>query len=111
MSKSIITKYDKNCILCGRPTNVIHHMIEGTGKRKLSDKYGLVCPLCPPHHNMGNKSVHTQTEMNVMSHIIAQLAFEKRWIAEHRSLPFESVEDIEDEAREAFRQTFDKSYL
>lgn len=108
MSKSIITKYENYCIICGKPTNHTHHCIEGTANRAMSEKYGLTIPLCPEHHNMGNKSVHHQTEMNVMSHIIGQLAYERRYCAEKRGLPFEPLEE---EARQSFRERFGKSYL
>ncbi len=106
--ESIITKYTKNCIICGRPTNHMHHCIEGTANRQMSENFGLKIPLCPDHHNLGNNSVHLQTEMNVMSHIIGQLAYERRFCAEKRGLPFEPLEE---EARQSFREKFGKSYL
>ena len=59
MKKSIITKDMKRCYVCGTPFNIhIHHCIYGTGKRKLSDKYGLIIPLCARHHNLSNEGVH-----------------------------------------------------
>ena len=109
--KSIITKYDGYCIICGRPTNVTHHLIEGTANRRVSDKYGIVCPLCETHHNMSKNSVHLNPAMQSMGHIIGQLAYEKRYIAEKLALPFEEIEALEDEARESFRKVFGKSYL
>jgi len=111
MSKSILTKYDKNCIICGKPTSTEHHFIEGTANRKLSEKFGLKAPVCDDHHNMTNNSVHLNPAMQAMGHIIGQLAYEKRYIAEKHGLPFESVDDIEAEARESFRKIFGKSYL
>lgn len=43
--------------MCGRYGTEIHHVIYGTGNRKLSDKYGLVVGLCYNHHR-GNQGVH-----------------------------------------------------
>ena len=109
--KSIITKYDGFCIICGCPTTTTHHLIEGVANRKISDKFGLICPLCDNHHNLTNNSVHLNPAMQAMGHIIGQLAYEKRYIAEKHGLPFETIEEIEDEARESFRKVFGKSYL
>lgn len=36
----------------------LHHVYEGTGRRKLSDKYGLTVWLCAKHHNMSDEGVH-----------------------------------------------------
>lgn len=59
MKKSIITNDMEHCLVCGTDFNIhIHHCIYGNGKRKLSDKYGLVVPLCAKHHNMSDEAVH-----------------------------------------------------
>ena len=58
MSKSIISN-EKFCLICGTPYNLHkHHIFEGTGRRKLSEKYGCWCYLCARHHNMSNEGVH-----------------------------------------------------
>lgn len=101
MSKSCVTEYELNCVICGRPTTTTHHLIEGNGKRPLSDKYGLLVPLCDAHHNMSNNSVHLNPAMQAMGHIIGQLAFEKDFYRK----------GAEDPAREEFRRIFGKSYL
>ena len=108
--KSIIVdeKYMGYCLICGKPTTTKHHGIEGTANRKVSDATGLVIPLCDEHHNMSNMSVHHNKEMREMCHIIAQLAYEKRYCAEQSAIPFW---DIEEEARENFRKAIGKSYL
>ena len=60
-------------------------------------------PLSYEHHE-GNMSVHRNKEMSVLMHIIGQLAWEKHYIVEH--------EDVsEDDARDAFRKRYGKSYL
>ena len=101
MDKVCVTKYMKYCLICGKPNPEIHHCIEGTASRPLCDQDGLVIPLCSEHHT-GNQSVHMNHEMNVMSHIIGQLAWEKHAVAGGIS---------EDDAREAFRRRYGKSYL
>ena len=108
--KSIIVddKYMGYCMICGKPTNVTHHCIEGTANRKMSDVCGLLVPLCPEHHNATDHSVHFNDEMRTMCHIIAQLAYEKHFIAEKSQIPFWNIEQ---EARESFRNIFGKSYL
>ena len=33
---------DKYCIICGTPTNTVHHLVFGRGKRNLADVIQLV---------------------------------------------------------------------
>ena len=49
--KSIIQN-TKECIICGSWNVEDHHIFFGTGKRKLSEKYGLKVWLCPTHHRL-----------------------------------------------------------
>lgn len=49
----------KECYICKWKRNLeLHHCIYGTGKRALSDKYGLVIWLCQDHHRLGKFAVH-----------------------------------------------------
>lgn len=104
----MITNYESICVICGRPAEAIHHLIEGNGRRELSDKYKLTAPLCANCHNISKDSVHLNPKMKAMSNIIGQLEFERRWLIEKYQLPFE---DLSDDAREEFRKIFGKSYL
>ena len=64
MSKSLISD-EKFCLICGTPLNIHkHHIFEGTGRRKLSEKYGCWCYLCARHHNMSNEGVHFNKELD-----------------------------------------------
>ena len=108
MKKSIITKYMDYCIISGRPDPEIHHCIEGIANRKLADDDGLVIPLLPEYHNSSKNSVHQNHALNVFSHIIGQLAWEKEYYKK-RVLPDNSAEL--DPAREEFRQRYGRSYL
>jgi len=102
-NKSVITDCEGMCLICNSTQNIhIHHCIEGTAGRRKSEDYGLTIPLCAKHHNMSNNSVHLNSEMNVMSHIIGQLAFE-------REMSFRGY--AKDECRARFRTEFGKSYI
>lgn len=48
--KSIIVDCMDNCFVCSSPYVEVHHIMYGTANRKLSDKYGLIVPLCQEHH-------------------------------------------------------------
>lgn len=55
--KSIIKGDTEFCFLCYKRGiinrgNEVHHMIFGTGKRKLADEDGLTVHLCSLHHKM-----------------------------------------------------------
>lgn len=53
------------CFVCQRPTNVQHHIFEGTARRSISERYGLKIFLCPPHHNMSDAGVHFNKELDL----------------------------------------------
>ena len=76
MSKSLISD-EKFCLICGTPLNVHkHHIFEGTGRRKLSEKYGCWCYLCARHHNMSNEGVHFKKELDLKLKQQCQKAWE-----------------------------------
>lgn len=60
-----------------------HHVIYGSGRRKLSEKYGLKVYLCPAHHRHSPESIHNNTkgmtEHNRMLKEKAQEAFEEHF--------------------------------
>lgn len=104
----MITKYENLCVICNRPATATHHLIEGNGRRELSEKYDLKCPLCADCHNMSKNSVHLNEKMKAMSNIIGQLEFERQWLINKYQLPFE---DLGEDARAEFLKVFGKSYL
>lgn len=56
--KSII-QTQKRCYLTGREDNLHeHHVFYGTGKRKLSERYGLKIWLSGEFHNLSDYGVH-----------------------------------------------------
>ena len=102
--KGIVTKYNDNCIFCGRPTEAKHHLVYGKGNRTLSDRDGLMIPCCNDCHNMADipERIHGNPMAEAMSKIIGQLAYEKHMVANGAT---------EDEARKAFRDRYGISYL
>ena len=71
-----------------------HHIFEGTGRRKSSDKYGLTVKLCPMHHNASEQGVHFNRENDMILKQMGQMYYE---------------ENIG--SREDFIRDFIKSYL
>lgn len=105
MSDSIITKYTQYCLLCGTPASETHHCLKGVGKRHLAESDGLKIPICRKCHD----EIHRHSNaLNVAVEIIGQLAWERQWIIYQTQLPFD---DLSEEARDAFRQRYGKSFL
>jgi hypothetical protein len=78
MGKSIITEDLEHCLLCGSTNNIeMHHVFFGTADRKISDKYGLVVPLCAFHHR-GNFGVHGDRTLDLMLKEMCQTIFETK---------------------------------
>ena len=107
----MITKYNDFCLICGSPRTDMHHCFKGTKQRHLADADGMIIPLCQEHHT-GNMSVHQKKELNVLCEIIGQLAWEREYLIEQMILPFDdSHDEISDNARNAFRSRYGRSYL
>ena len=100
----IITKYNEYCMLCGKPTITQHHFLYGRGIRPLAEEDGIKGPVCDDCHNMGEipERIHGNVAAEKLSKMVGQLAWEKHVVAEGMT---------EDEAREAFRKRYGRSYL
>lgn len=74
---SLLTTDLRNCYICGKPYAEVHHIMFGTGYRPLSEKYGLIVPLCYEHHQ-GDFGVHGKNgkELNLKLKVKAQETFE-----------------------------------
>lgn len=99
--KSIIQE-KKECFICRMNYNVEtisalheHHIFEGTGRRKQSEKFGLKVWLCVRHHNLynGSEAVHFNKALDLELKQLAQKKFEETY------------------TRDEFRKHFIKSYL
>ena len=112
MTHSIITKFENISSFSGEPAECRHHCLFGRGIRDLAETDGLWIPLKNCEHNMSSKGtiyqIHGNPAAEKLSKMVGQLAWEKHYIAEKYSLPFD---DVETEAREAFRERYGKSFL
>lgn len=90
--KSVIQS-EKRCFICGSPYVHEHHIFEGTANRKLSEKYGMKCYLCQPHHT-GDSGVHFNKSIDNELKKYAQRVFEEKI-----------------GTREDFRKIFGKSWI
>jgi hypothetical protein len=99
----MITDYPY-CIICNKRVGLeVHHLIEGNAKRQLSDEDGLTVTLCNECHRSDKfTSVHLNYAVNRWSKICGQLAYERDRCAEGMTV---------EEARNAFRERYGKSYL
>ena len=93
------------CAICDKPNAEIHHLVFGVANRRLADADNLVLPLCREHHEFLHKNAR-------VSKIIGQLMFEREYLIEQMILPFDdSHDEISDNARNAFRSRYGRSYL
>jgi len=74
---SIIESDLTRCIICGASPVQLHHTHGGIN-RKLSDKYGLIVPLCLEHHT-GSKGAHNSRTLDLYLKKLGQQAFEDRY--------------------------------
>ena len=94
MSKSLISS-DKQCWVCGSTRDIHKHHIYGGPNRSLSESWGCWVYLCAYHHNMSDKGVHFDRNLDALLKTTCQ----RRW------------EEKYGENRERFRQIFGRSYL
>lgn len=76
MSKSIM-QTRQECFICKTPYNLHrHHIFEGTGRRKTSEKYGCWIWLCGTHHT-GYKGIHFHKDVDLKVKQLCQQKFEE----------------------------------
>lgn len=73
---------DNRCFLCmllngdySTKDTEEHHVIYGSGRRKISEEYGLRVRLCPEHHRTEEEGAHNNSENAVLMKQIAQRRF------------------------------------
>lgn len=106
-----VTKYTEYCIFCGKKATQTHHLIFGTSGRAFADKFGLLLPICPSCHNMGEFAtdmIHGNPKAERLSKMLGQAIWEKNY---YMDLFFNLNRDVEDEARERFIEMNGESYL
>jgi len=77
MKKSILKTEPGVCYICKRQTDTALHHIYFGPKRKISDKNGFVCFLCPTCHQYGAHAVHKCREVDLYIKAICQKVYEK----------------------------------
>lgn len=84
-----------------------HHVVYGYGRRKISDREGLIVMLCQKHHR-GTNGVHENdvNKRGLKLKKIAQETWEAKFIEEY---PYEN--HAEDAAREAWIKMMGCNYL
>lgn len=73
---SIMTDDTFTCYVCGRPATDYHHCMHGADK-SLSERTGLMVPLCRECHN---KVHHVGGELDKMLKQEAQRAFIRKYL-------------------------------
>lgn len=79
MSRSLMSDY-RECFICRTIYNLHkHHIFEGVGRRKISEREGCWVYLCAFHHNLSRYSVHYNKELDNTLKQICQ----RRWMDEN----------------------------
>ena len=71
--KSVLTD-ENTCVVCGSENVEWHHIFAGIGRRRISDRYGYVIPLCADHHR-GSDGIHFNKKMDVFFKGVAEMHF------------------------------------
>lgn len=103
MKDSIIVdmRYAEYDLIDGCPNVERHHCLMGPDREK-ADEDGLWVPLTKEHHTTGKISAHQCKEVRVLLQMLAQVSWERDRCAEGMS---------KEDAREAFRRRYYKSFL
>ena len=108
---SRVTEYQGISIFSGAPAECTHHLIGGSGLRKLADEDGLFIPLTHAEHNMspaGNLyQIHGNPTAEKLSKMLGQAIWEKEY---YRDL-CTTAGNARDDARAAFLIRYGISYL
>ena len=92
----MITEYTEICVLCGRPKDDTHHLLNGNN-RQTCDADNITIPLCRKCHN----EIHKNATCEKLCKIIGQLAWEKDYYKEGGL----------GDARKQFLKRYRKSFL
>lgn len=90
MSKSLLGNYPE-CYVCHTSIGLHrHHVFEGAGRREISEREGCWVYLCGRHHNLSNRGVHFDKELDLR----IKRECQRRWM--------ERNEATEDDFRSTF---------
>ena len=88
MSKSLISD-ERACYVCGTPFNLHKHHIFGGANRKKSERDGCWCYLCAQHHNMSDKGVHFNKELDTR----LKQTCERLWMVENEKTIYDFIKE------------------
>jgi len=110
--KSILTTYTELSAFSTRIKECDHHLISGSGLRKLADEDGLILPLTNDEHNTGSitNRIHDNPAAEKLSKMLGQVAYEKEFYRTTLEA-LQEIDEGEDPAREVFRERYGISYL
>lgn len=72
---SVLVDDMEHCLVCGRPHPHTHHIFFNA-KKRFSDKYGYLIPLCFDHHE-GDNGPHRNRETDLVYKRMAQMHYEE----------------------------------
>lgn len=78
MSKSLISN-ERECLVCKTTIGLHRHHIFFGAFRDKSEKWGLWCYLCGPHHNLSSKGVHNDHWLDIYMKRLGQKKFEEKY--------------------------------
>lgn len=110
--KSILTNYTELSAFSAHVKECDHHLISGSGLRKLADEDGLILPLTNDEHNTGSitNRIHDNPAAEKLSKMLGQVAYEKEFYRTTLEA-LQEIDEGEDPAREVFRERYGISYL
>ena len=99
-NRTSILQHSTECFLCRKYFDIcndrglhLHHVYEGWGNRRQSDRNGFVIWLCPEHHNMSEYGIHFNKDVDLEVKRECQRKFE------------------ETQSREEFMEIIGRNYL
>lgn len=109
---NVVTRYTEVSAFSARPRECNHHLVFGSGLRKLAEEDGLILPLTNYEHNIGSISerIHGNIAAEKLSKMLGQVAFEKEFYRK----ALESLQEVgggADPARDVFMKRYGISYL
>lgn len=78
MTRKSILQDEKKCFICGTTIGLqLHHVLHGTGMRRIADKLHLTVWLCREHH-VGTYSPHQCKDVDLRLKRFAQSCYEDK---------------------------------
>lgn len=92
----------KICAMCGRSAECTHHLIFGSGLRKIADEDNITIDLCNQCHNLGKDRIHENPAAEKLSKMLGQALWE---------LDHVGYQKEREQARADFMKRYGRSYL